>query len=251
MKAHASKSGLVFALSAFALFLVLFLGTSGSASACTGGGCACQVGNCSATYPCGSPCPCGGSLEGPLQSGDFVDVPIGETKIVSTGPDRASITISGFLSLGMLVGDTCTAGLGSVDAVERITAVRVYDSNTGKMFRDLPFVRNVVSRDSLAAEATAHGAAADGVWWQGFQDEVKGTVAPGRQLTIVLDVTLRKGATVARLANQLRATGVLGTGKTFADGAINPEHVHFRTLGQTNVSIEQPSAQVQAGGSSQ
>ena len=208
--------------------------------------------SCFATYPCEIPAPARGEVSREsLKPGDFVDAPLGETKIVSTGPDRASITITGFLSLGMLTGDSCSAGLGSVDAVERVTSVRVYDSGTGRMLRDLPFVRNVVSRDSLAAEATAHGAAAEGVWWQGFQDEVKGTVAPGRQLTFVLDVTLRKGATVARLANQLRATGVLGTGKTFADGAINPEHVHFRTLGKTNVSIEQPSAQVQAGGSSQ
>jgi len=237
MKVLASRSGLTLTLLALTFFFCLLMSPTAPASACTGSGCSCQVGDCSATYPCGDPCPCLGINQ--LQAGDFLDVPIGTTTITSLSSNRALITISGFKSLGMFDGDSCEMALGSVNTVDHVNSVRVFDSDTGALLRALPFVRNANARNSFAAEATAQGVAPAGVWWQGFLDEVQGNVAKGRNLTFVLDVTLKNGATVARLANQLRSRGILGTGKAFSDGTVNPEHVHFRMLGNTGVQVQQ------------
>ena len=76
-----------------------------------------------------------------------------------------------------------------------------------------------------------------GAPWQGFQTAVEGTVVLGTPLTLLLDVTLKDGVTPGGFADQLRLDGILGTGKMLADGSVDPQHVHFRHIGLTTVSL--------------
>jgi hypothetical protein len=92
------------ALYAYSLLLVFLLSQPGPASACSSGGCSCQVGSCSATYPCGEPCPCSGE-QSALQATEVVEVPLGQTTITPIGANRALVKVSGFLGVGMDEGD--------------------------------------------------------------------------------------------------------------------------------------------------
>jgi|SRR5918992_3080676 hypothetical protein len=128
--------------------------------------------------------------------------------------------------------------LGQVDGIDQIESVRVFDSNSGILLSELPFSFNAVAGSNFAAEAAAQGLAPEGANWQRFFSEVLGDVSKGRLLTFVLDVKLKKETSLGILAEQLRNRGLLGTAAaTNRDGAIDPDHVHFRILGTTPISI--------------
>jgi hypothetical protein len=91
------------ALLVCSLFLVFLVSQPGPAAACSGSGCSCQIGGCSATYPCGDPCPCGDQDQ--AQVADVVEVQLGQTTITPIGTNRALVAVSGFLSFGMDDGD--------------------------------------------------------------------------------------------------------------------------------------------------
>jgi hypothetical protein len=125
-----------------------------------------------------------------------------------------------------------------VDGIDHVESVKVFDSETGILLRELPFWFNGVAGASFAAEAAAQGLAPEGASWQGFFNEVVGEVPKGRPLTFVLGVRLKKEISLGMLAEQLRSRGLLGTAAANSDGTVNHEHVHFRVLGTTPISIE-------------
>ncbi len=239
MKPCAPKPGFTITLLGLSLFLILLMSPAGPASACNGSGCSCQVGGCSATYPCGDPCPCINNNE--LQAGDFVDVPLGETILTPVAGNRSLIKISGFQSFGMFAADDCVLALGAVDGIDHIRSVRILDGDSGALLRELPFQANAASGSSFAVEAVTHNLAREGAAWQGFFGEVLGDVSRGRMLTFVLDARLKKGVSLGLLAEQLSLAGLLGTAAANGDGTVNHEHVHFRVLGDTPISILPPA----------
>lgn len=204
------------------------------ASACSGGGCRCQVGDCTAVFPCGSPCPCGRLPLDPPPL-DLSSEPLGSTVITPLGDRRVQITVSGFLSTGMTGGDVCTTALGHVPGLERVNTLRVFDSLSGQLLREVSFDRNEATGASFAAEAPALGFTADR--WLGFFGQVYGDVESGRLLTFVLEARLARGANLGTLAEQLRNGGLIGTAAAYRDGTVNSQHLHFRALGDTEISI--------------
>jgi hypothetical protein len=203
----------------FALFFVLLLGHSALASACMSDPCEC----CSAGL-CWSCC----SQAAPNP---------GETTVIPFGAHRALVRITGFASLGMAAADQCVTALGEVGGVDQVRSVKAFDGESGALLPELPFVPNANSGPSFAEEASAMHLAPAGAPWQGFLTEVQSAVPKGKPVTLLLDVTLKNGVSMGTLADQLRSAGIVGTAKTSGDGTVDPQHLHFRNLGLTTVSI--------------
>ncbi len=121
--------------------------------------------------------------------------------------------------------------------IEEIRSIRVLDES-GALLRELPFAHNAASGASFRAEAAAHGLAPSGDAWQGFYVEVLGEIPAGELFTIVLDAKLEQGVSLGLLADQVRTSGLIGTGAANSDGTIDAgHHAHFRPLGDTPVSL--------------
>ncbi len=221
-------------LSCLSLVVLLFLIAPSPAVACGGGGCFCSSAGCSATFPCGDPCPCGGAKASAQKP---QEVHLGETIISPLSPSRAQLRISGMMSLGMLAADSCQAALGNIPGIQQVRSVQAFDGLSGALMKQLPMEFNAATGPSFASEAAALYDTRDLADWQGFEGDVQSDVPKGKLLTFVLDVDLKPGVSFATLAEQLRQGGLLGTGKANTDGTVNDEHVHFRFLNDTPVVI--------------
>jgi hypothetical protein len=226
---------LSFVLLAASVFVALLVGHPGAAAACGGSGCYCRIDDCEAWYPCSQDCPCG---EIETAQGTVEELFLGETTITPVGSRRAVIEASGFISFGMDSGDECGLAVGNIAGIEEIRSVKILDES-GAVLRELPFTRSSAAGPSFAAEALAHGLAANAADWQGFFVEVLGEVPVGELFSIVLDAKLEKGVSLGLLAEQVRTAGLIGTGAANSDGTVAAgHHVDFRPLGATPVSLQ-------------
>src|SRR5918992_1331852 len=162
-----------------------------------------------------------------------------EISVSPLGAHGARIKVSGLQTMAMSGGFDCSAALGNISGIQRVNSVTLVNARTGRPI--YKFGREELAAQSFDELATDLGRGGANTKWLGFHTRKERAVAGEIPSQFVIDVTLKRGVSFLKFANDLRDRGMLGGGSAHADGSLDLHHFFLRDLKAFDFLITVPS----------